>query len=65
VGGQRWSVDHDYIKTLGLKLVKGRDFSIEIHSDSQAIIINQAMAKALTCKTPLEKKLPMAIGPGK
>jgi putative ABC transport system permease protein len=57
VGGQRWSVDHDYIKTLGLKLVKGRDFSIEIHSDSQAIIINQAMAKALNMEDPVGKKI--------
>src|SRR6266850_14290 len=57
VGGQRWSVDHDYIKTLGLKLVKGRDFSIEIHSDSQAMIINQAMAKALNMEDPVGKKI--------
>jgi len=57
VGGQRWSVDHDYIKTLGLKIIKGRDFSIDIHSDSQAMIINRSMAKALNLEDPVGKKI--------
>lgn len=47
IGGQFWLVDHDYAETLGLKLVKGRYFSRDIASDSDAVVINQQMAKEL------------------
>ena len=57
VGAQRWEVDHDYIKTLGLQILKGRDFSIEINSDSQAVVINRSMAKALNLDDPIGKTI--------
>ena len=53
VGAQRWEVDHDYVKTLGLQLLEGRDFSAEIASDSQAFIVNRSMARALNLKDPI------------
>jgi putative ABC transport system permease protein len=55
VAAQRWTVDHDYIKTLGLQLVKGRGFSGEINSDSQAFVINVSMAKELNLEDPVGK----------
>ncbi len=42
---QTWGVDHDYIKTLGMKILKGRDFSKDFLSDSSAVIINQTAIK--------------------
>lgn len=42
-----WRVDHDYVSTLGLKLVAGRDFDKDISTDSTAIIINEAALKTL------------------
>lgn len=51
--GQQWSVDADYVKTLGLKIVEGRDFSNLLASDSDAIIINQKLAKQLQLKEPI------------
>ena len=46
VGGQIWNVDEDYITTLGLKLIQGRNFSNEMVTDSaEAVIINEAMAR--------------------
>ena len=39
---QNWDVDHDYIPTLDMKLVAGRNFDPEIVTDSTAIIINEA-----------------------
>ena len=53
VGAQRWEVDHDYIKTLGLQLIDGRDFSPAINSDSQAFIVNRSMATQLNLKEPV------------
>ncbi|HEX6891110.1 MAG TPA: ABC transporter permease [Chryseolinea sp.] len=53
VGAQRWEVDHDYVKTLGLQLLEGRDFSLEMASDSQAFIVNRSMARALNLRDPV------------
>jgi putative ABC transport system permease protein len=50
---QVWSVDQDYIKTMGINIVEGRDFSADRASDERAIIINQTMARALNLKEPL------------
>lgn len=47
VGGQKWPVDYDYIRTLGISILKGRDFSRDMASDSAAAIINRSMATAL------------------
>lgn len=57
VNSQQWSVDHDYVKTMGLKLTRGRDFSIKINSDSQAMIINEALVKKLNMTDPIGKKM--------
>ncbi len=46
-GGQKWPVDYDYIRTLGISILEGRDFSRDIASDSAAAIINRSMARAL------------------
>ena len=40
-------VDEDYIKTLGLKLVAGRELSRGNVSDSSAVVINQTLARQM------------------
>jgi len=55
VAAQKWVVDQDYIKTLGMKLVDGRDFNADMISDSTSIIINQAMARQLNLENPIGK----------
>lgn len=42
---QNWSVDFDYVKTLGMKVVHGRDFSLDFPSDSSAVIINESAVR--------------------
>jgi putative ABC transport system permease protein len=44
---QFWQVDEDYISTMGMKLVQGRNFSSQILTDSSSAIINQTMAKMI------------------
>ncbi len=39
---QAWRVDHDYVKTLGMTIRDGRDFSREFRSDTAAVILNQS-----------------------
>ena len=50
-------IDHDYVKTLGLQIIAGRDFSKEMQTDpDQAFIINETAVKELGFGTP-EKAL--------
>ncbi len=39
---QNWSVDHDYIKTLNMQIVAGRNFDPSFITDSTAVIVNEA-----------------------
>lgn len=48
-------VDHNYVKTLGLQLVQGRDFKSE--ADSLGVLINEAMARQLEEEDPLSVRL--------
>lgn len=42
-----WLIDHDYITTLDMKLIEGRNFSGSIASDSLGIIVNETAAARL------------------
>ncbi|MEO0902825.1 MAG: FtsX-like permease family protein, partial [Bacteroidota bacterium] len=57
VPGQAWIIDEDYLETLGMKLVEGRNFDIAKTSDDEAVIINQTLAKKLNLEEPLGKKI--------
>ena len=52
-----WFVDQDYIPTLGMKIVAGRNFSKQMSTDSTAIIVNESAAKILAFPDPLNKLL--------
>lgn len=54
---QKWAVDENYLPTLGIQLLEGRNFSNEFLTDSSALIINEAAAKFLATKDLLNKKL--------
>ncbi|WPU93928.1 ABC transporter permease [Mucilaginibacter sabulilitoris] len=56
-GSQFWDVDEDYIKTFGMKIVAGRNFNPALKTDSQAVIINQTLAKKLNLKNPVGKRI--------
>ena len=57
IGGQFWKVDEDYINTMGMKIVKGRNFSVDMPTDSRAAIINQTLAKELGLADPIGKRI--------
>jgi putative ABC transport system permease protein len=52
-------VDYDYLKTLDIKLVDGRDFSRGFATDSDAVLVNENMAKLISNKSALGVALPM------
>jgi len=55
VGVQFWIADEDYLKTFGIKLLEGANFSPVGQGDPQGVIINQTMAKKLNLKNPVGK----------
>jgi len=46
IGLQYFYVDHDYVKTLGMTIKEGRDFSRDFPADTAAVILNEAAVKA-------------------
>jgi putative ABC transport system permease protein len=57
IGLGRFEVDADYIPTLGMKMVAGRNFSPQMPTDSGAVIINETAAQLLGYKDPLQHAL--------
>lgn len=54
---EHWHVDEDYIKTLGMEITAGRDFSKEYIGDSSAVILNETAAKLFGFKDPINKSI--------
>lgn len=57
VSGQMWRIDHDYVETMGMKIVAGRDFSIEMPTDSQGVLVNQQMVDQLHLEDPIGQRI--------
>ncbi|WP_020606330.1 ABC transporter permease [Spirosoma spitsbergense] len=47
------AVSPDYVKSLGLKIIAGRDFSREFASDSNAVLLNKTAVKYMGLKNPI------------
>ena len=51
-------VDHDYLKTLNMQIIEGRDFSEEIQSDlRQGFILNEEAKRQGNIKNPVGKRI--------
>ncbi|MCC8426964.1 ABC transporter permease [Mucilaginibacter sp. UR6-11] len=57
MGINTWTVDEDYIPTLGMKMADGRNFSKDNPGDSAAVVVNETAAALLGFNKPLDKKL--------
>ena len=57
VSVQVWAVDENYIPTLDMKMVRGRNFSRDFKTDSLGIIINESAAKLLGFSDPVNKQV--------
>jgi len=54
---QSWVVDYDYLKTMGMQINQGRNFSKDFGADSSAFIINETAANVLGYDNPIGKKI--------
>jgi len=54
---QYWRVDYDYLETMNMELVEGRNFSPSFGADSTALVINETAVKLSGYDNPIGKKL--------
>jgi ABC-type antimicrobial peptide transport system permease subunit len=52
-------VGFDFVKTMGVKLIDGRDFSPSFGTDTSNYLVNEAAAKKIGYKEPVGKELTM------
>lgn len=62
-GVDLFSADFDFVKTMGMVIVQGRDFSRDVISDTTyAVLVNESMVKRMSWKDPIGKKFVFAGG---
>jgi len=54
---QIWDVDENYVPTLGMQVVQGRNFSRDFPTDSTGIILNESAARQLGWRDAVGKDL--------
>jgi len=54
---RQFYADADFVPTLGLEIVRGRNFSREVASDAEALLINEAAARQLGWTDPVGRKI--------
>ena len=52
-----WQVDYDYVKTMGMEVIKGRDFSKDFGTDSTAVLVNETLVRRFGWEDPLGQHL--------
>lgn len=63
-GVDLYSADYDFVSTMKMRIVGGRDFSRDVTSDTlYAVLVNEAMVKRMSWDDPIGKKF-IATGAG-
>ncbi|MCF3107482.1 ABC transporter permease [Niabella sp. CC-SYL272] len=52
-----WQVDADFLHTMGMRLVAGRNFAPEFASDSGAVLLNETAARMLGYSDPVKEAI--------
>ncbi len=56
-------VDHDFVETLGVQMVEGRDFSRDFIGDTlTGVVVNETLARRLNWEEPLGKRVQLGDG---
>jgi len=55
-----WTVDEDYLETLQMKIIEGRNFSSKNPTDTEAVLLNQAALKHFGFETAAGQRLLLA-----
>jgi putative ABC transport system permease protein len=54
---ETWAIDDGYLPAIGIKLLKGRNFSPRFRTDSSSVIINETAARILGYADPIGKNI--------
>jgi putative ABC transport system permease protein len=57
VSMQNWTVDYEYMPTMGMNIIEGRNFSEDFPSDSLAMILNQEALKIFGFENPIGQEI--------
>lgn len=57
VGFSTVATEYDYTKTMGIRMLEGRDFSRDFPSDSVGVVVNQAAVDFMQMEDPIGQKL--------
>lgn len=57
VSMQTWTVDEDYISTLGMEIIAGRNFEAERGTDDQTVILNESAAERFKFDNPVGESI--------
>jgi putative ABC transport system permease protein len=56
-GVDLFGANYDFVRTMGMKIVAGRDFSRDVTSDTTyAVLVNEAMVRRMSWTNPIGKK---------
>lgn len=53
------ATEYDYAKTMGIKILEGRDFSEDFKSDTASILVNKTGIELMNLKDPIGTELPL------
>jgi putative ABC transport system permease protein len=63
-GVDLFTADYDFLETMGMTVIEGRNFSRDVSSDTTlAILVNESMVKRMGWKSPIGKKFIFGGGP--
>jgi putative ABC transport system permease protein len=54
---QVWKIDYDYLETMGMEIVKGRNFSKDFGTDTSALLITETTADLLGYPDPVGRTI--------
>ncbi|MXV51469.1 FtsX-like permease family protein [Pedobacter sp. HMF7647] len=57
MGIAQWDVDADFIPTMGMTMIDGRNFSALISTDSVGIVVNESAVRLLGLREPIGKNI--------
>ena len=59
---QAWNVDEDYVETLEMQLVAGRDFDAQRSNEVNSVILNEAAIRQLGIENPIGQRIKSPFG---
>jgi hypothetical protein len=57
-------IDYDFLETLGIELVEGRNFSRDFSTDANSFVVNETLANVMGTESAIGKRLTLEVQTG-